>query len=82
MSGSPAPGYLIAMDHDFLDGIDEHFERLMKSHGNGRRNGSRNGGSRDRTLSEIMNGLEELSKPQKQEVLEFIRSLTEKSDQS
>jgi hypothetical protein len=70
------------MDHDFLDGIDEHFERLIKSHGNGRRNGSRNGGSRDRTLSEIMNGLEELSKPQKQEVLEFIRSLTEKSDQS
>ena len=66
------------MDHDFLDGIDEHFERLMKSHGNG----NRNGGSRDRTLSEIMNGLEELSKPQKQEVLEFIRSLTEKSDQS
>jgi hypothetical protein len=72
------------MDHDFLDGIDEHFERLMKSHGNGsrngRRNGNRNGGSSDRTLSEIMDDLEELSKPQKKEVLAFIQSLKEKSD--
>jgi len=72
------------MDHDFLDGIDEDFERLMKSHGNGSRNGSRNGNRNgwpsDRTLSEIMGDLEELSKPQKQEVLAFIQSLKEKSD--
>ena len=64
------------MDHNFLDGIDEHFERLMKLNGNGRRNGSsRNGSSRDRTLIEIMDGLKELSGTQKKEVLEFVRSL-------
>ncbi len=78
------------MDHDFLDGIDEHFERLMKLNGNGRRNGSsrsssrsssRNGSSRDRTLIEIMDGLKELSGPQKTDVLEFVRSLNGNSGQ-
>ena len=74
------------MDHDFLDGIDEHFERLMKLNGNDRRNGSsrsssRNGSSRDRTLIEIVDGLKELSGPQKQDVLEFVRSLNGNSGQ-
>ena len=68
------------MDHDFLDGIDEHFERLMKLHGNGRNNGRRNGRPRDRTLAEIMEELDGLNKSQKQEVLSFIQSLTEDSE--
>ena len=71
------------MEHDFLDGIDEHFERLMKQHGNGRRNGrGRNGASRDRTLLEIMDRLAELSSSEKQDVLEFVRSLKKESDES
>ncbi len=70
------------MDHNFLDGIDEHFERLMKLNGNGRRNGSsRNGSSRDRTFIEITDMLEELSGKQKKEVLEFVRSLSGASGQ-
>ena len=74
------------MDRDFLDGIDEHFERLMKLNGNGRRNGSSrsssgNSSSRDRTLIEIMDGLKELSGPQKKDVLEFVRSLNGNSGQ-
>ena len=61
------------MHHDFLNGIDEHFER----HGNGRNNGGRNGRSRDRTLAEIMEEMDGLTKSQKQEVLGFIQSLRE-----
>ena len=64
------------MDHDFLDGIDEHFERLMKLHGNGKNNGR----PRDRTLAEIMEELDGLNKSQKQEVLSFIQSFTEDSE--
>ena len=71
------------MEHDFLDGIDEHFERLMKQHGNGRRNGRhRNGASRDRTLMEIMDRLAELSSSEKQDVLEFVQSLKKEPDES
>jgi hypothetical protein len=33
------------MDSDFLDGIDEYFERLVELNGNGRRNGSSRNGS-------------------------------------
>ena len=65
------------MDDSFLNGIDEHFERLMKLNGNGRRNGSAgNGKFRDRTVVEILGRLEELSSTQKMEVLEFVRSLS------
>jgi hypothetical protein len=63
------------MDHDFLDGIDEHFEQLMKLRGNGRNNGRRNGRSRDRTLAEIMEELDGMTSSQKHEVLSFIQSL-------
>ena len=80
--------FTVIMDKDFLDGIDEHFERLMESHGSGRQNGSRNGnrnGNRnarpsDRTVSEIIEDLEDLSRSQKREVLAFIQSLKEKAD--
>lgn len=71
------------MENEFLNGIDEHFLRLMKKHGNGKRharassNGepSRTNGA-DRLSLEIMDLLNELSGEQKAEILEHIRSLT------
>ncbi len=70
------------MDRNFLDGIDEHFERLMKLNGHSRRNGrSRSGASRDRILLEITDRLEGLSGTQKQEVLDFVRSLSKNPNQ-
>ena len=64
------------MDNDFLDGIDEQFQRLMKLNGNGKRNGHSMGRSKeDRLLTEIVDHLQNLSKAQKEEVLTFVRSL-------
>jgi hypothetical protein len=64
------------MDNDFLDGIDEQFQRLMKMNGNGKRNGHTVGRSKeDRLVSEIVDHLHNLSKSQQEEVLTFIRSL-------
>ena len=64
------------MDNDFLDGIDEQFERLMKLNGNGKRNGHSMGRSNeDRLVTEIVDHLHNLSKAQKEEVLTFVRSL-------
>ena len=65
-----------SMDNDFLDGIDEQFQRLMKLNGNGKRNGHSMGRSKeDRLVTEIVNQLNNLSKPQQEQVLTFIRSL-------
>ena len=65
-----------SMDNDFLDGIDEQFQRLMKLNGNGKRNGHSMGRSKeDRLVTEIVNQLNNLSKPQQEEELTFIRSL-------
>ena len=70
------------MDHEFLDGIDAHFERLMKLNGNGRRSErGRNGSSGDRMLVEIMAELEGLTHTQKKQVLDFVRSLNGSTDQ-
>jgi hypothetical protein len=65
------------MDHDFLDGIDEHFQRLMKLSGNGKGNGSRPGArsKEDRVVSKIVDELEGLSTSQKEEVLAHIKTL-------
>ncbi len=64
------------MDNDFLDGIDEQFQRLMKLHGNGKRNGRPAGRSReDRLTNEIVDRLHNLSKSQKEEVLAYIQSI-------
>lgn len=64
------------MDNDFLDGIDEQFQRLMKLNGNGKRNGhSMSRSKEDRLVSEIVDRLHNLSKPQQEEVLTFIRSM-------
>ena len=67
------------MDNEFLDGIDEQFQRLMKLHGNGKRNGHSMGRSKeDPLVTEIVDRLHNLPKPQREEVLTFIRSLQEK----
>jgi hypothetical protein len=64
------------MDNDFLDGIDEAFQRLMKTNGNGKRNGNSLSRSKeDRLIREIVEGLHNLSKSQQEEVLTFVRSL-------
>lgn len=64
------------MDNDFLDGIDEQFQRLMKLNGNGKRNGHPVGRPKeDRLVSDIVEHLQSLSTSQKKEVLTFIRSL-------
>lgn len=67
------------MDNDFLEGIDEQFQRLMKLHGNGKRNGRPVGRSQeDRVIAEIVDQLAKLSKAQRQEVLAFVQSLQQK----
>ena len=64
------------MDNDFLDGIDEQFQRLMKLNGNGKRNGHPMGRSKDdRLVSEIVEQVHDLSESQKEQVLTFIRSM-------
>ena len=64
------------MENDFLDGIDEQFQRLMKLNGNGKRNGHAMGRSKDDHLvTEIVDHLHNLSNAQKEEVLTFVRSL-------
>jgi len=68
------------MENDFLDGIDETFQRMMtRSNGNGKRNGHSAVESReDRVIREIVSHLHNLSKPQQEEVLSFVRSLTQR----
>jgi hypothetical protein len=63
------------MDDDFLDGIDEAFQRLMKLNGNGKRNGVSGRSKEDRLLMEIVDHLRNLSRSQQEEVLKFVRSL-------
>jgi len=64
------------MNNDFLDGIDEQFQRLMKLYGNGKRNGHPIGRAKDdRLVTEIVEHLHNLSKSQQEEVLTFVRSL-------
>jgi len=67
------------MDHDFLDGIDEQFQRLMKLHGNGRGNGRPGARSvEDRLVNKIVDELDGLSAGQKEDVLAYIHSLKKK----
>lgn len=68
------------MENDFLDGIDEQFQRLMKLHGNGKRNGRPAGRSQeDLLINEIVEALHSLSKSEKEEVLEFINKVLQKA---
>jgi len=63
-------------NNDFLDGIDEQFQRLMKQNGNGKRNGHPAGRSQeDHLVSEIVDHLHNLSTSQREEVLTFIRTM-------
>lgn len=67
------------MDNDFLDGIDEQFQRLMKQNGNGKRNGrSMERANEDPLVQEILDHLQNLSKAQKEAVRTFVRSLQDK----
>jgi hypothetical protein len=67
------------MENDFLDGIDEQFQRLMKLYGNGKRNGrSSSKSSEDRLILDIVEQLQKLSGPQKEEVMRFVQSLRHK----
>jgi len=63
------------MDNDFLDGIDEAFQRLMKLNGNGKRNVHSIGRSKeDRLITEIVDHLHNLSKEQREDVLNYVRA--------
>jgi hypothetical protein len=66
-----------AMDHDFLDGIDDQFQKLMKLYGNGKRNG-RSGRSDEAIIVEILNHLHDMSKAQQEQVLAYILALKQK----
>ena len=67
------------MDHDFLDGIDEQFQRLMKLHGNGKGNGRPGSKPKeDRLTGKIVDQLDGLSPSQKEEVLAYIQTLKQK----
>ena len=67
------------MENDFLDGIDEQFQRLMKLYGNGKRNGRSVGKSHeDHLIGEIIELLQGLSKSQREEVLAFVQTLKQK----
>ena len=64
------------MENDFLDGIDEAFQRLSRQNGNGKRNGhSRSRSSEDRVIAEIVDHLQNLSSGQKRDVLDYVVSL-------
>jgi hypothetical protein len=64
------------MEHDFLDGIDEAFQDLIKLNGNGKRNGQAATRSKEENVvSEILEHLQRLSRSQREEVLRFVRSL-------
>jgi hypothetical protein len=67
------------MDHDFLDGIDEQFQRLMKLYGNGKGNGRPESMPKeDRLTIKIVEQLDGLSAAQKEEVLSYIQTFKEK----
>ena len=68
------------MDPDFLDGIDDQFQRLMKLYGNGKRNGRSHGRptAEDRLVLEIVDQLQSLTKSQREEVLAYVQSLKSK----
>jgi len=70
-------------NRDFLNGIDEEFQRLMKQQGNGK--GS-NGRERprppqDTVTARIAEAIAYLSHEQREEVLAFIRTLRQKVDE-
>jgi hypothetical protein len=71
---------ICAMENDFLDGIDEQFQRLMKLSGNGKRNGRTSSKSpEDNLIAAIVEQLYSLSQTEKEEVLAFVQSIHQKA---
>jgi hypothetical protein len=71
-------------NRDFLDGIDEQFQRLMKQQGNGKGNGNgrtRNPAPEQSVTAMIMEQISSLTHSQREEVLAFVRSLKHKVDE-
>jgi hypothetical protein len=69
-------------NRDFLDGIDEQFQRLMKQQGNGKGNGRTPAPAPELSATaRIIEQIADLSHSQREEVLAFIRSLKHKVDE-
>jgi hypothetical protein len=69
-----------ALDPDFLDGIDDQFQRLMKL-STGRRNGRANGRpTEDPLMTDIIGEVQALSPRQKELVLAYVRSIKPKAE--
>jgi hypothetical protein len=68
-------------NRDFLDGIDEQFQKLMKQQGNGKSNGrTRSQAPEPSVTSRIVEQIASLNHAQREEVLAFIESLKQKID--
>jgi len=69
-----------AMDNsDFLEGIDEQFQRLMKASNNRKENGRSNGHAvEDPLIGEILNQMQVLPSGHRELVLSYIQSLKQK----
>jgi hypothetical protein len=88
--GRPRIGSRIPMDHDFLDGIDERFERLMSESGNGNGRRSHRGTGRagsnanpdtaDPALRAVLEAWAGLSDSGRDKVLALVRSLKGQSN--
>ena len=69
-------------NRDFLDGIDDQFQKLMKQHGNGKSNGrGRSHAPEPSVTSQITDRIADLSHSEREEVLAFIQSLKQKVDE-
>jgi hypothetical protein len=70
-------------NRDFLDGIDEQFQRLMKQHGNGKSNGRgrTQAPTQQSVTARITEEIAGLTHSQREEVLAFIHSLKQKLDE-
>jgi hypothetical protein len=73
-------------NRDFLDGIDEQFQRLMKQQGNGKGNGRGNGRPQPQVpeqsvTARIMAEISALTHAQREEVLAFVLRLKQKVDE-
>ena len=69
-------------NRDFLNGIDEQFQRLLKQHGNGKTNGRvRQNAPKETLTARITQQISGLTHSQREEVLAFIQSLKHKVDE-
>jgi hypothetical protein len=69
-------------NRDFLNGIDEQFQRLMKQQGNGKGNGRPSKTVPEQSLTaRITEQISGLTHSQREEVLAFIQVLKQKVDE-